>query len=95
MVKGQEECGEGQFQGMLHRRGGGVPLLLLARQGEFPWFPLELLSVGRQGAEEAVVPAGGGECQFQSRGEGDVVVMGGEAIGQLCCKSLPAAGDGI
>ncbi len=31
-----KECGEGQFQGMLHRRGGGVLLLALARQGEFP-----------------------------------------------------------
>ncbi len=80
---------------MVHRRRGGVPLLLLARQGEFPWFPLELFSVGCQGPEEAVVPAGGGECQCQSRGEGDVIVMGGEAMGQLCCKSLPAAGGGI
>ena len=41
------------------------------------WFPLEL-RVGRHRPEEAVVPAGGGEGQHYCRGEGDVVVVGGE-----------------
>ena len=77
-----EQGGEGQLEGMLHRRGGGVLLLALARQGEFPWFPLQL-RVGRHRPEEAVVPAGGGEGQHYCRGEGDVVAVGGEAMGQL------------
>ena len=85
-----EEQGEAQLEGMVHWRGGGVLLLPSTRQGELPGCRLGLVRVGRQGSEEGVVSAGWGEGQRHDWDEGELVVMGGEAIGQLCCKVLSA-----
>ncbi len=74
-----EQRGEGELEGMICRCCRGELLLPLTRQGEFPWFPLGLMGMGRQGPEEAVVPAGGGEGHLHSRGDGEAVVVGGEA----------------
>ena len=52
-------------------------------QGDFPRFGLALLRVGGQGPEDAVGAAGGGEGHRHARGEGEVVVGGGEAVGHL------------
>lgn len=39
-----------------------------------------------------LVVGGGGESQGQYRNQSELVVVGGEAIGQLCCEMLPIAG---
>ncbi len=63
--------------------------------------PLELFSIGRHRPEEAVVPTDGGEGQHYCRGEGDVVVVGGEAmegavlLTMVLCDVVVVGGEAI
>ena len=91
--------GESKLKGTV-RGCGGVVLLPLPRQGDFPWFCFRWgIKTGEWG--EAGAQAGDSPPRrkdpCQSRGDGDMVVPGGEAIGKACLKLLlvSAGEDGL